>query len=92
MAGVGIWSGWFVQAWLGKRLLLPESTPNGCYSQVPLSSSGEHVEIAHRLFAALREADELKPDLIVAHEIDEKCQGEALAIMNRLSKAASQRI
>lgn len=46
------------------------------------------LEIAHNLFKDLREVDELDVDLILVEGIDEADDG--LAVMNRLSKAASE--
>lgn len=43
--------------------------------------------VAHQLFAALRAADAVAPDLIIAQGVPP--QGPALAVMNRLHKAAS---
>jgi L-threonylcarbamoyladenylate synthase len=55
---------------------------------------GDLQSIARNLFSALREADQLAPTVIVAVVVSEPdnavdpSDGEALAIMNRLSKAA----
>lgn len=53
-----------------------------------MSQDGNVLEIARNLFAALRDADALNPDFIIAEYIDG--DDEELAIMNRLSKAASE--
>lgn len=63
------------------------------YKQISLSNSGNLGEIAHNLFAVLREADSLKPNIIVTEapsqtEYSDEA-GEIMAIMNRLAKAAS---
>ncbi|PJF19864.1 putative YwlC [Paramicrosporidium saccamoebae] len=58
-----------------------------CYFEFPLSTTGDREEIARNLFSALRAADSVNPTLIVAQSIEENDEG--LAIMNRLSKAAS---
>lgn len=57
------------------------------YSEFPLSRCGDREEIARNLFAGLRAADAGRPDLIVAQSVGEEDEG--LAIMNRLTKAAS---
>jgi hypothetical protein len=46
--------------------------------------------VAHQLFAALRTADTVAPDLIIAQGLPP--QGPALAVMNRLHKAASTHV
>lgn len=48
------------------------------------------LEISQNLFKWLREVDELKVDLILVEGIDERNEG--LAVMNRLTKAASETI
>jgi L-threonylcarbamoyladenylate synthase len=53
---------------------------------IELGKSGD--EIQRNLFAALRDADGEKVDLIYVEGVGE--EGEGLAIMNRLSKAASE--
>lgn len=74
---------------LVRLTLKPSSTPinNPNYNEFVLSATGNHEEIARNLFAGLRAADLLHPDLIVAQSVEDEEQG--LAIMNRLSKAAS---
>lgn len=57
------------------------------YAEFPLSQTGDAEEIARNLFAGLRAADAMQPDLIVAQSVEEEDEG--LAIMNRLEKAAS---
>jgi L-threonylcarbamoyladenylate synthase len=69
------------------RLCIAED-PSESYRKIFLSRTGNLQEIASSLFAGLREADLLTPDFILAQEIDEEDEG--LAIMNRLSKAASE--
>ncbi|CAI8492096.1 Sua5/YciO/YrdC/YwlC family tRNA threonylcarbamoyl adenosine modification protein [Pichia kudriavzevii] len=60
-------------------------TSGGGNLVIPLGKEGE--EIQRNLFAALRDADAQEVDLIFVEGVDEGEQG--LAIMNRLSKAAS---
>jgi L-threonylcarbamoyladenylate synthase len=55
-----------------------------------LSESGSLREIAQNLFGALRAADELCPEIIVAEAVCEDDEG--LAIMNRLFKSAGEQI
>ena len=57
------------------------------YYEFPLSLDGSHEEMARNLFAALRTADAVEPTLIIAQSVEGEDEG--LAIMNRLSKAAS---
>lgn len=65
-------------------------TADAAYERIFLSRTGRDLaEIAHNLFAALREADEKNPDVIVCEAIDEGELSESLGIMNRLSKAAT---
>ena len=52
---------------------------------------GERLEdVARNLFSALRRADSMNPDIIVAEGVEEK--GIGVAIMNRLRKAAGERV
>ncbi len=60
------------------------------HSVILLSESGSLREIAQNLFGALRAADELCPEIIVAEAVCE--QDEGLAIMNRLFKSAGEQI
>jgi len=60
------------------------------YREVMLSEDGNLASIAQRLFGALREADELHPDVIIAEAVVEDEEG--MAIMNRLSKAAGETV
>ena len=60
------------------------------YETLVLSEDGSLPEIAQNLFWALREADELKADVIVAEAVCEEDEG--LAIMNRLFKSAGEQI
>ena len=53
-----------------------------------LSSNGDPIEAASRLFRFLRELDALNLDLIVAEEVPEK--GVGAAIMDRLRRAAAK--
>ena len=53
-----------------------------------LSSKGDPIEAAARLFRLLRELDALNLDLIVAEEVPEK--GVGAAIMDRLRRAAAR--
>lgn len=64
---------------------IPEITHN-----IFLSRTGNMTEIAQNLFAALREADQEQPDLIVAETVAEEDEG--LAIMNRLIKSAGEEV
>lgn len=85
----------FVRAELdaGKRIarlsLCPTLLPpqSECYWEFPLSATGVPEEIAKNLFAGLRAADLMQPDLIVTQSL--VAEDEGLAIMNRLEKAAS---
>jgi L-threonylcarbamoyladenylate synthase len=65
----------------------PRDIVDDCFYEFPLSTNGNREEIARNLFAALRAADAMQPDMIVAQSVAEEDEG--LAIMNRLSKAAS---
>lgn len=62
--------------------------PSGKYQEFPLSEDGSKEEIARNLFSMLRAADAQGPNLIVAESVEDDDEG--LAIMNRLSKAASE--
>lgn len=69
----------------------PTTARNDCCSNVILlSETGCLREIAQNLFGALRAADELKPEIIVAEAVCEVDEG--LAIMNRLFKSAGEQI
>ena len=64
--------------------------------QIALSDDPhDYAAIARSLFAALRAADDCRPDAIVAVRVPEPADaadadtGEPLAIMNRLGKAAA---
>lgn len=54
-----------------------------------LSRTGCLQEVARNLFSCLREADLMSPTWIIAEAADEGADEAALAIMNRLSKAAT---
>lgn len=78
---------------IGKKVAVLKSrnwNDKQCSSKVDLvidlGDSGE--EIQRNLFAALRESDKEKVDIIYVEGVGEEDQG--LAIMNRLSKAASE--
>lgn len=64
---------------------IPEISNN-----IYLSRTGNLIEIAQNLFSALREADEMNPDIILAETIIETDEG--LAIMNRLIKSAGEEV
>lgn len=80
----------FIDKHNGKRIvrlctqLRPE---NPVVQHFHFSKTGDLLEIARNLFLCLREADLLQPDFILAEAVEEDEEG--LAIMNRLSKAAS---
>jgi L-threonylcarbamoyladenylate synthase len=60
------------------------------YEKLFFSKIGDNDEIAYNLFDVLRRADSLKPDIIIAEAVTTGPFVEA--IMNRLEKAASQKI
>jgi L-threonylcarbamoyladenylate synthase len=62
--------------------------PSELFQEISLSSQGNLAEIAQQLFGALRSADELQPDLIIAEAVVEDEEG--MAIMNRLCKSAGE--
>lgn len=69
---------------------VPSSPPvhDDLYYEFPLAQRiQDQDQMARSLFAALRAADAVQPDLIVAQSVREEDEG--LAIMNRLEKAAS---
>lgn len=57
---------------------------------IDMGSQSELIEIAHNLFASLREFDDSDVDLILSEGFEE--EGMGLAIMNRLKKACSNYI
>lgn len=62
----------------------------GGYKKLYFSKSGDNDEIAYNLFDVLRQADSLRPDIIISEAVTTGPFMEA--IMNRLEKAASQKI
>ena len=66
-----------------EKTLLPANL-----SILPLSQTGEHNDIAHNLFARLREADACSPPLILCSLLPE--EGIARAINDRLRRAAGE--
>ena len=71
-------------------ILAPDSAA-GKYGQrrvISLGSGGG--DAAHRLFEALRSADDMSADAVLAHSFD--TEGIGLAVMNRLGRAAAFRI
>lgn len=71
-------------------ILAPDSAA-GSYGQrrvISLGNGGK--DAAHKLFEALRSADDMGADAVFAHAFDTK--GIGLAVMNRLGRAAAFRI
>ncbi len=67
-------------------LALEESIP--CYGKRRLESLGRDAnEMAHAVFAALRDADHLHADVILSEGVE--TEGIGLAVMNRLGRAAA---
>lgn len=59
-------------------------------SNIYLSKTGDVMEVARNLFAGLRDADLTSPDQIISETVQDEDHG--LAIMNRLSKAATSHL
>lgn len=76
----------------GKRVVQLQNCASSPLAEhtILLSESGQLPEIAQNLFGALRAADELQPEVIVAEAVCEEDEG--LAIMNRLFKSAAEQI
>lgn len=72
---------------VGAILFAPKPLPFPVAEQRILSSTGELAEVAASLFAALRELDKAKLDLIIVDTCEPAGLGEA--IMDRLLRAAS---
>lgn len=72
------------------RLCVRERPVYNSVQNIYLSRTADLLEIARNLFSGLRDADLLTPALILAEAVGEADEG--LAIMNRLSKAASSSI
>jgi L-threonylcarbamoyladenylate synthase len=60
------------------------------YGKNVIEIGQSYEEMAKNLFSALRKADSMNPDVIVAEGVEERGIGEA--IMNRLRKAAGERV
>jgi L-threonylcarbamoyladenylate synthase len=56
----------------------------------PLGTQTNLSQIAHRLYAALRDLDVRQPDMIIARDFGDT--GLALAVRDRLMRAASGRV
>jgi L-threonylcarbamoyladenylate synthase len=67
-----------------------EGPADNRYEMLHFSKNNDNDEIAYNLFDVLRRADSLKPDIIIAEAVITGPFVEA--IMNRLEKAASQKI
>lgn len=71
-------------------VIAPEPLPMAALSGLQRSLGQDAVTAAHRLFQAIRQLDQLKPDAIVI--VWESEDGLGLAVKNRIEKAATTRV